>query len=174
MKIVRPYIINEEKIGSYDSYAGSHSDYIDVYVNPKSVKRMSPWARAFHDQNGNFYIGDANSADETTDLVDTDHIRLINFVSANYFSSDVKTEWSRELKTWVNGICWQRLGNTKEFYLSESYGGEEDTIGEDEQEAINDIWERDLFLPGDVKFILKKIDHSMALNGIQNQYVPEI
>lgn len=114
MKIVREHL-NEELIGKYRANYGSGN--VEIYKNPKSIKRMGPWARALHDQDGNFYI--ASVENETQETIATTHTDMVKWLNTN--GENVKLEWNQVTGGYENGIGWQRHKNTNNFYLSESY-----------------------------------------------------
>lgn len=87
--------IDEEMIGTYRGQWDANR--IEVYKNPKTLKRLYSWVRACSDKNGNLYV--ANSED-------TLHHELAKFLI------------NRGI---LELIDWQRLRNTDTFYLAEGY-----------------------------------------------------
>ena len=147
MKIVRSYL-NEELLDVYSSY---FSPRIELYKNPKSIKRMGPWCRAITDQNGNFYISSADG--ETRQTISTSHTIMITRISRH---ENITTRWDgANSRNYINGIAWHRFGNTNKFYLAESYERELAAI-EYVQHFIESLGNK-FIKPIDAKFILKKI-----------------
>ena len=156
-RIVRECLF-EEKLGTYPGF-NFDVGKIAVYKNPPDIKRMSAWARAFHDSFGNFYIADAENETLETDYIDTDHTELMKFVRDKIPS--VTTDWID--RAWRNGIAWQRLGKSYDFYLSESYmsvGNHRADIEEIASEMKN------FYTPRSVTFHFEGIDHSAGFKWV--------
>lgn len=149
-RFVNESFLNEEIMTSYD---GKFSE-VTIFKNPKSIQRMSPWARAFHDQKGNFYIADEELHHET-DEIGTMHTTILR--KLREIDSTIETEWIGDGNLgYINGVCWQRLGKTNKFYLAESY----DTLNEGIMKEVNKVLEHPNFYePYDAKFILEVIDN---------------
>lgn len=114
---MRARFVNEEVLGSYPGRKNAGT--VTIYKNPASIKRMSPWARAFHDQDGNFYIADEEKHFDK-DIIGTMHVVLLEEVIK--IDPSIKTYWNSFGEAgYFEGLCWQRLDKTNKFYLSESY-----------------------------------------------------
>jgi len=105
MKVVRESL-NEEIVGRIDS--------VIIYKNPPSIKRMGPYLRGFHDQDGNFYVGDSEEKKEYGSGIL--HTRLMSYV--RNIDRRVKTEYADQ--GYQNGIAWEQIhrGVNEPFYLS--------------------------------------------------------
>lgn len=142
--------INEELVGTYEGMMAS--DIIEIWRNPPSVKEMGPWARAFTDYNGDFYI--ASIEDERRDDTSTTHTEMFGWLKSK--GKDIRIHWDAGEGTYVDGISWQRYKNTNNFYLSESY----DDIGDETIKYINDFMNKvEVFKPLGVKFKMEVIDN---------------
>lgn len=151
--------LNEEKVLTTGSEAGEGG--ITIYKNPPSITRMSAWARAFHDQNGNFYIAD-EEYDSEYDRVGITHTGMINLLKNKF---PIKTYWRGG--RYLEGIGWQRYKKTNKFYLAESYevyyGSEDPDEKEFYEETMSYIKKLmnspNFYEPSGAKFILEVIDN---------------
>jgi len=94
--------INEEHV--------FHEKHLDIYKNPQSIKRMSPWKRAISDEDGNLFVMD----DPYFMFIHEDMVKILNKESEIESSSNYESIFS-------NFVVWTQPGNKHEFYLSESY-----------------------------------------------------
>jgi hypothetical protein len=112
--------INEEHI--------FHEADFDIYKNPESIKRMSPWKRAISDKYGNLFVMD----DRFFWYTHLDMMKLLDntgdFNKINY-------------KYFLNVyVLWMQAGNSNKFYLSESYNTNESYNDmEDHKSHINKL-----------------------------------
>ena len=166
---MRARFVNEEKLGSYSGQWGAGK--ITVFKNPKSIKRMSPWARAFSDQFGNFYIADEEFP-EDQDRIGTTHTDFMEYVQT--IDRSIKTRWDDLLYIYVDGIGWQRGGKTNKFYLSESYMDGDPAETESHVEDIMKL--SNFFKPADAEFVLDIIDTLQDYDNKKpfNSYVPKL
>lgn len=97
----------------------SHSD-IEIYINPKSIKRMEPWLRGISDTEGNLWV---------TDIADTTHSEILGQLfkigqteSDNYSPITEVSNWGTnhyDDDKWL--YCgWQREGDSNTFKIAES------------------------------------------------------
>jgi hypothetical protein len=135
--------LNEELLGT------TNND-IEIYKNPKTLKKLEGWERAISDEDGNLYL-----AEESIFI----HTKLLKYLQDNNI---IKTNarWHSSLGVYVNCIAWQRKNKTNDFYLSESY---DDTFMKSEK-IFNDIVDlKDLveITNPQFKFHLEKIEANM-------------
>jgi hypothetical protein len=118
MKLVKESLINEEKLFTFRNY----NMELDCFKNPASVSQMDPWARAFHDITGDFYIVSSADGDESGDNDGSVTHDDFKFKIMEKTGADIKMDWDGSgSRNWEKGIAWQRHKNTKNWYLSESY-----------------------------------------------------
>jgi len=143
LKDILKTILYEERLGSIPYRRGIE---YDVYKNPSSISRMESDLRAISDKSGNLYV------------LDHDGWRIIHSDFATWLSSNGQNipagenVWKKITKV----ICWQRLGKTNKFYLSESYKrdeGEIDKIIEKSSKLIDNVRKKQ----STFKFIIKSI-----------------
>lgn len=160
MNIVRPHI-NEEVLGTF---YGTNVDTVTIYKNPPSIRNMSSWLRGFHDDRGNFYVGDADKETLAHDKIDIIHTTLMDYVRK--IDPEVKTRYigSSELR-YINGVVWQRFKKTNDFYLSESYDDVDIELVKRYAETLPN-----LYTPKNVNWIWEVID-TIDYN---QPYVPKI
>jgi hypothetical protein len=101
---IKPFyqFINEEHV--------FHNKSLDIYKNPQSIKRMSPWKRAISDKDGNLFVMD----DPYFVMVHDGLVKILNSKGEVESSSNYESILG-------NFIAWTQPGNKSEFYLSESY-----------------------------------------------------
>jgi len=104
-------LIKEELLGNLGS--------IEVYKNPKSIKRMAPALRGLSDPQGNLYVMD--------DQYFAIHMDLERWLKNKGHTKDKSADW--DTRNWPKAfgdmikkgyIYWQRKGDSNTFYLSES------------------------------------------------------
>lgn len=101
-------LLKEELVGEFDG--------IEVYKNPKSIKRMESDIRAISDPKGNLYV--MNDAWRKIHSNLEWWLRKKGYVNINTDVQDWKSAYKMMIK---NGyVHWTRKGNTDSFYLSES------------------------------------------------------
>ncbi len=96
----RAKVVNEEFIGIFQGLWNKEKD-IEVYMNPKTIKRMGKWNRAISDDKGNLFIVDTSQVT---------HSEIIKYLRkfGYKFNAD-------------NHIMWQRYEKGNNFFLSELY-----------------------------------------------------
>jgi len=134
----------------YEKYIGSIKGYrkiVDIHINPINLNGIGAWSRCVTDLKGNMYIGDGG-ADEIL------HGEMIRWLidegyMSGYYYNDYQTSWG-----YKNCVCWQRLNDTNQLWLSESYDWEKlkDYI-EDIKKMSQSVIER---YPG-IEFIFERL-----------------
>ena len=113
------------KIGGFQYQGTYESANLELYMNPASVKRLGPWARAISDKEGNLFVASpVENIAKTRHYVATTHNVLIEELGKLGYCKDVK--WINPgglggYGYYENGMVWHQYMNTKYFYLSESY-----------------------------------------------------
>ena len=98
-------LINEEFIGELDG--------IEVFKNPKSIKRMKGDLRGKSFPNGDLFV-----VDDAWDIL---HWKLSQWLNRNGYKNLTGGTKDSLVKGIKQGfIEWQRKGKTNDFYLSES------------------------------------------------------
>jgi len=115
------YTGNELKEGLLGDYLWKdrqgESHFIEVYENPKSIKRLEPDVRGISDKEGNLYVLDH------TGFI---HERILDYVKSKKLMEDAG--WDYDNHYYVNMIAWQRMRGTNDMYLGESYSENKDVI----------------------------------------------
>ena len=98
-KLVSEFI-NEEYLGTFIGLWNDDQE-IEVYMNPKTIKRMGEWNRAISDDKGNLFIVDTSQVTHSEIIK---YLRKFGYI----FNAD-------------NHIMWQRYKEGNNFFLSELY-----------------------------------------------------
>ena len=109
MKYVKLFeeFINEDLLGTMGK--DPYGDDIEIYINPKSVKRMMAEIRGLSDAKGNFYV--------ITDGYVKTHVDIGHWLmKKGYIKHDGYMMYEHPDKY----VTWQRKGSTNEFWLGES------------------------------------------------------
>ena len=145
-KIIRS-ILSEELIGLYTLKKHPNKPILDIYKNPKSIKKMESWMRGISDKNGDLFVLDDGG----------------KYVIHNQFST-----WLNQRgypvpagdHVWYdqdNVLCWMRLDNTNKFYLSETYQeGDIEYIQENSIELVEKVRQKNpsfIFIPEGINLI---------------------
>ena len=104
--------LNEKFIGHIRDYG------VEVYMNPKSLSDMQPDLRAIVDDNGNLYVADDNKF-----II---HGRLSQWLKSQGYDFPNTEDGIYDL--YNHFVLLQRKDDTIDFYLSESYVGDEETL----------------------------------------------
>lgn len=97
--------INEEMINSSGPA---------IYRNPKSIRKLGPWARALSDIDGNLFIME-------------DSFQMVHEDLAQWLLDNNKIDWATGgisdfyEQMMHNTVLWQQVGDQNLLYLSESY-----------------------------------------------------
>jgi len=123
MKILLSTLMNEAFLGYYN--ADTKED-VEVFINPRSIKRMKPDIRAISDEKGDLFVID--------DAFGVIHMQLLNWLGKNtpYVPNKRYTydDYSDMLSKY---IFWERDGKSDTFALGESYA-------DDDAEFIQKDW----------------------------------
>ena len=93
-------------------YLVNVSDDISLHRNPQNIKIYKPWIRGFILRNGDFYL-----MDSTDGFII--HDTGLKIAYSQGILKDSPHNWEEEAP-W-EFLCVQRLSDTAEFYVSESY-----------------------------------------------------
>jgi len=119
--------INEEIVGNFKSW----NNNAIMYKNPPSIRRLAESCRAIVDMKGNLYIaelgeGEGNEDERYSFPADVAHVDMIDYLckigelKGNHNVYELRSE-SRGWIAYKNLSAWQRLDDTNDFYLAESY-----------------------------------------------------
>jgi|AntAceMinimDraft_16_1070373.scaffolds.fasta_scaffold36280_4 hypothetical protein len=104
--------INEDLLGVISNpwYSNGNRSIrkFEVFKNPRSIKRMGESLRAISDKEGNLYVVDDNGEW----LI---HGRIRDWLEDKKFIKPCTMNIAED------GVRWQRLDDTDDFYLAESY-----------------------------------------------------
>jgi hypothetical protein len=116
--------LNEEQIGFIQQG-------VKLHMNPEDLKDIEPWSRAISDEDGNLYV-----VDTPTSV----HTAMIDFLHKKGMLA-TNARWDRNKSQYMNMIAWQRLEDTDNFYLSESYTREslEDSRNWEEMNDLKEL-----------------------------------
>ena len=103
-------IIREELLGDYRS-GWYKKTPIEVYSNPKSIKRMGTSMRGVVDKEGNLYVADGGEDGVTVHQEIADFLKSKGLISKTFSTPDGKE---------INYVGVHRHEDTNDFYLGES------------------------------------------------------
>jgi len=96
-----------------EDFIGNYENMHEVFINPKSIKRMASDLRGYSHPNGDLFVID--------DGYSVIHSELAKWLSHNGFPTPDDETNSGLVKNIKKGyITWQRVGNTNTFKLGES------------------------------------------------------
>ncbi|HRW21393.1 MAG TPA: hypothetical protein P5509_05425 [Bacteroidales bacterium] len=107
--------VNEELLGHFDipTWLGKIINvYVEIYKNPKTVKRMAPNCRAISDAEGNLYVMDIYGV-----LI---HADLIAWVFSKGYIKGKEEKTSETYNNFHQYITWTKDGKSNTFKLGES------------------------------------------------------
>ena len=140
IKYVNESLLNEELIGTI--IPKYYKKEIEIYKNPPSIKRMTPYSRAVSDRFGNLYIADGY------EVIHVDLLLFLiknNFISISdqrdlfkHFDPEDFDEDTLDYQNTDNILCWIR-DNKNNFYLGESYAEYEKDILYKKTKKLTDI-----------------------------------
>lgn len=113
-------LLNEERLGIIETVGNPP---LEVYKNPRTVKRMDFWARGISDDNGNFYVMtlEHNQMTNTWDDITATHTELASYLDSNHIDVHwVSIPGEHGYGYYKGGIAWQRYNNSDKWYISES------------------------------------------------------
>ena len=112
-KLVRESIslINEEKVGEFITRIRGEESYVEIFRNPRSIKRLEPDIRGITLKNGDFFVFN-------TPMVI--HEVIINYLK-NLGYAPKSAGFDEDQNTFVDVVAWTRDGHSNKFGLSESY-----------------------------------------------------
>jgi hypothetical protein len=100
--------INEDFIGFMQDRSNKT---VEIYKNPKSIKKFEANTRALINKDGDLYI-----ADNSYDLM---HVDIKDYLAEKHPNEGVVK------RDFINQIHLQRFGNTNDFFFSEMYDEED-------------------------------------------------
>jgi hypothetical protein len=124
---------------TFTPWTANEQGHYFIYKNPTSQelksKEDSKWNRAIIDKHGDLYVEAkwlgadyvSNINKSVADESDIIHEHLLTELQKLGICEKMTDEWHVNFNSLKEGVCIQRKGDTFDFYLSESYGGWEDT-----------------------------------------------
>lgn len=101
--------VNEEFIGKFHGQWQKPGEEIEIYKNPKSIKRMGEWNRAISDREGNLYVADDPN---------TIHDEMIEQLFA---WGEIDYSWFAIVEDKLLICGWQRYENSNNFYIAQTF-----------------------------------------------------
>lgn len=105
--------LNEELIGTYKGSDILNKEEVEIFKNPKTIKRMEDYSRAISDNRGNLYIIDSSEWIHERLMQWLNNVMKIN-LGSNPYNVDKVVAWQKE--------------KDGSLYLSPGYPGLKDKI----------------------------------------------
>lgn len=106
--------LNEELLGSYEGRWYKRKP-IEVYSNPKSIKKMNSYIRGIIDREGNFYVADIETRGSGQGGITT-HSEIAKFLSSKGLLPNEEITSDGVL----NYLKVHRYDDTNDFYFGET------------------------------------------------------